>query len=121
METSCLFGGKGFAGSPAAVKRYMNDRGVGEEKLLEGGICERKYVGASTIDTTTVGSYLARRLIDARCTTFFTVPGDFILGLLDSLLANKGLKMVGCCNELNAGYAGVCKNIASYYIKSCTI
>ena len=37
--------------------------------------------------------------------TFFTVPGDFNLVLLDQLLLQKGLRMVNCCNELNAGYA----------------
>ena len=88
----------------------LNDRGVGEEKHLEAASSERTFVEKPPVDTNTVGSYLAQRLIDARCTTFFTVPGDFILGLLDCLLANKGLKMVGCCNELNAGYAGAHNN-----------
>nr|AAA90948.1 pyruvate decarboxylase 2 [Oryza sativa Indica Group]AAB40530.1 pyruvate decarboxylase 2 [Oryza sativa Indica Group] len=32
------------------------------------------------------------------------VPGDFNLTLLDHLIAEPGL-LVGCCNELNAGYA----------------
>ena len=94
----------------------QNDRGVGEEKHAETTSYERKFVGKPPVETHTVGSYLARRLVDARCTTFFTVPGDFILGLLDSLLANKGLKMVGCCNELNAGYAGAFNNTATLVI-----
>ena len=67
---------------------------------------ERPFVPESEIVTTTVGSYLAQRLVEAGTSTLFTVPGDYILGLLDSLLMNKGLKMVGCCNELNGGYAG---------------
>lgn len=67
---------------------------------------ERPFIPESEVITTTVGSYLAQRLVEAGSTTFFTVPGDYILGLLDSLLMNKGLKMVGCCNELNGGYAG---------------
>ena len=67
---------------------------------------ERLFVLEAEVPTTTVGSYLAQRLVEAGTSTFFTVPGDYILGLLDSLLANKGLKMVGCCNELNGGYAG---------------
>ncbi|KAL2633294.1 hypothetical protein R1flu_004773 [Riccia fluitans] len=33
------------------------------------------------------------------------VPGDFNLILLDHLIAEPELKLVGCCNELNAGYA----------------
>ena len=35
----------------------------------------------------------------------FAVPGDFNLTLLDYLVAKPGLSLVGCCNELNAGYA----------------
>jgi pyruvate decarboxylase len=39
------------------------------------------------------------------------VPGDFTLALLDEFLKETGLTMVGCCNELNAGYAadGYCR------------
>ncbi len=53
----------------------------------------------------TVGSYLARRLCDVGLKHYFSVPGDFNLVLLDELLTNRDLQMVGCCNELNAGYA----------------
>ena len=67
---------------------------------------ERPFIPEPEVITTTVGSYLAQRLVEAGTSTFFNVPGDYILGLLDSLLMNKGLKMVGCCNELNGGYAG---------------
>lgn len=35
----------------------------------------------------------------------FSVPGDFNLTLLDHLIAEPGLTNIGCCNELNAGYA----------------
>ena len=52
-----------------------------------------------------VGEYLARRLEQAGLRHYFTVPGDFNLVLLDQLLKNPGLQMIGCCNELNAGYA----------------
>lgn len=31
--------------------------------------------------------------------------GDFNLGLLDEILKHESLQMIGCCNELNAGYA----------------
>jgi TPP-dependent 2-oxoacid decarboxylase len=55
--------------------------------------------------TVTVGGYLATRLEQAGVRHYFTVPGDFNLVLLDQLLANPRLKMIGCCNELNAGYA----------------
>ena len=67
---------------------------------------ERAFIEEVEVSTVSVGSYLAQRLVEAGTSTFFTVPGDYILGLLDSLLKNKCLKMVGCCNELNGGYAG---------------
>ena len=53
----------------------------------------------------TVGGYLATRLEQAGVRHYFVVPGDFNLVLLDQLLTNPRLKMIGCCNELNAGYA----------------
>lgn len=58
-----------------------------------------------TSETTTVGGYLAERLHQIGMGHFFTVPGDYNLSLLDELLKNPDLEMVGCCNELNAGYA----------------
>lgn len=53
----------------------------------------------------TVGQYLGQRLTDLGLKHWFGVPGDFNLLLMDQLLATKGLEMVCCCNELNAGYA----------------
>ncbi|EXB52385.1 Pyruvate decarboxylase isozyme 2 [Morus notabilis] len=53
----------------------------------------------------TLGRHLARRLVQVGVTDVFTVPGDFNLTLLDHLIAEPGLNNVGCCNELNAGYA----------------
>ncbi|MCL6284939.1 thiamine pyrophosphate-binding protein [Ruegeria sp. 2012CJ41-6] len=53
----------------------------------------------------TVGSYLARRLQEAGIGDYFAVPGDYNLVLLDELLSNPDLRMISCCNELNAGYA----------------
>ena len=55
--------------------------------------------------TTTLGGYLAERIAQAGITDFFGVPGDYNLVLLDELLKQPGLRMIGCCNELNAGYA----------------
>ena len=57
------------------------------------------------IKQVTVGSYLGQRLVEAGLKDFFTVPGDFTLVLLDQLIATPGLRMISCCNELNAGYA----------------
>ncbi|KAF8032041.1 hypothetical protein BT93_D1061 [Corymbia citriodora subsp. variegata] len=53
----------------------------------------------------TLGRHLARRLLQIGVGDVFAVPGDFNLALLDHLLAEPGLNLVGCCNELNAGYA----------------
>ena len=54
---------------------------------------------------TTVGSYIASRMQQIGIEHYFAVPGDFNLVLLDQLLTNSQLKLIGCCNELNAGYA----------------
>ncbi|KAF2539786.1 hypothetical protein F2Q70_00006933 [Brassica cretica] len=53
----------------------------------------------------TLGRHLGRRLVQAGVRDIFTVPGDFNLTLLDHLIAEPELKNIGCCNELNAGYA----------------
>ena len=52
-----------------------------------------------------VGEYLAQRLEQAGVRHYFTVPWDFNLVLLDQLLKDPRLQLIGCCNELNAGYA----------------
>ncbi|CAH9142170.1 unnamed protein product [Cuscuta epithymum] len=53
----------------------------------------------------TLGRHLARRLVQIGVSDVFAVPGDFNLTLLDHLIDEPGLNLVGCCNELNAGYA----------------
>ena len=57
------------------------------------------------------GAYLAQRMTHVGLSTFFTVPGDYTLSLLDEMISEPKLKMVGCCNELTAGYAadGYCR------------
>jgi pyruvate decarboxylase len=57
------------------------------------------------MDQVTVGNYLAQRLEEVGVRDYFAIPGDFNLSLLDELLKNPRLKMINCCNELNAGYA----------------
>ncbi|KAG6640225.1 hypothetical protein I3843_10G149900 [Carya illinoinensis] len=52
-----------------------------------------------------LGRHVARRLVQIGVTDVFSVPGDFNLTLLDHLIAEPGLNNIGCCNELNAGYA----------------
>lgn len=51
------------------------------------------------------------RIVEAGAKHYFTVPGDFTLALLDEFLKEENLTMIGCCNELNAGYAadGYCR------------
>ncbi|KAF5472986.1 hypothetical protein F2P56_009638 [Juglans regia] len=53
----------------------------------------------------TLGCHLARRLVQIGVRDVFSVPGDFNLTLLDHLVDEPGLNLIGCCNELNAGYA----------------
>jgi pyruvate decarboxylase len=59
---------------------------------------------ASSPDAT-LGRHLAHRLVQIGVSDVFSVPGDFNLTLLDHLIAEPGLNNIGCCNELNAGYA----------------
>lgn len=54
---------------------------------------------------TTVGTYLAQRLEELGIASYFAIPGDYNLALLDELLKRPTLNMINCCNELNAGYA----------------
>ncbi|PWY87409.1 pyruvate decarboxylase [Aspergillus heteromorphus CBS 117.55] len=56
-------------------------------------------------DKHTLGTFLAYRMEEIGVKDYFVVPGDFNLTLLDQLLKNDSLRLVGCCNELNAGYA----------------
>lgn len=61
--------------------------------------------GLSSASDATLGRHLAHRLVQIGISDVFSVPGDFNLTLLDHLIAEPGLKNIGCCNELNAGYA----------------
>ncbi len=56
-------------------------------------------------DKVTIGAYIAKRLHEIGVCHYFAVPGDYNLILLDEFLKNENLEMIGCCNELNAGYA----------------
>lgn len=55
----------------------------------------------------TVGTFIARRLLEAGAKEYFAVAGDYTLALLDELaeLRPHGLEPVFCCSELGAGYA----------------
>ncbi|KAF7816133.1 pyruvate decarboxylase 2-like [Senna tora] len=67
--------------------------------------CTSPPPAAPVSSDSTLGSFLARRLVQIGVSDVFTVPGDFNLTLLDHLIAEPGLNNIGCCNELNAGYA----------------
>ncbi|KAK5674167.1 hypothetical protein LTS12_029633, partial [Elasticomyces elasticus] len=53
---------------------------------------------------TTLSEYLFTRLRQLGVGSIFGLPGDFSLQLLD-YVEPSGLKWIGNCNELNAGYA----------------
>ncbi|EEF47752.1 pyruvate decarboxylase 1 [Ricinus communis] len=57
------------------------------------------------ISAPTLGYHLARRLVEVGVSDIFSVPGDTTLTLFDYFIAEPGLNLIGCCNELNAGYA----------------
>ncbi|KAK8961031.1 Pyruvate decarboxylase 4 [Platanthera guangdongensis] len=69
-----------------------------------GGVPATHYHPAITKEGT-LGGHLARRLVQIGVRDVFSVPGDFNLTLLDHLIEEPGLNNIGCCNELNAGYA----------------
>ncbi|KAK4496659.1 hypothetical protein PRZ48_012641 [Zasmidium cellare] len=54
--------------------------------------------------TVNVAEYLFTRLVQLGCTSLHGLPGDFNLLALD-FVEPSGLRWVGNCNELNAGYA----------------
>jgi TPP-dependent 2-oxoacid decarboxylase len=52
----------------------------------------------------TVSGYLLGRLREVGVRHLFGVPGDYVLDLLDEVVAGP-IQWIGNCNELNAGYA----------------
>jgi indolepyruvate decarboxylase len=52
----------------------------------------------------TVGKYLVQRLEEAGIGHVFGIPGDYVLGFYDMLVASR-MKVVGTCSEIGAGYA----------------
>lgn len=53
---------------------------------------------------TTVGGYLIHRLHELGARHVFGVPGDYVLGFYDQLVASD-LKVIGTCTEIGAGFA----------------
>ncbi|ODQ82345.1 hypothetical protein BABINDRAFT_158962 [Babjeviella inositovora NRRL Y-12698] len=56
-------------------------------------------------DLIPLGEYIFRRISQVGTKSIFGVPGDFNLNFLEHIYSVKGLNWIGCCNELNAGYA----------------
>lgn len=52
----------------------------------------------------TVSDYLITRLAQAGLKHIFGVPGDYVLDFMDHLVTSP-IRLIGTCNELNAGYA----------------
>uniref|UniRef100_A0A0D6QR85 pyruvate decarboxylase n=1 Tax=Araucaria cunninghamii TaxID=56994 RepID=A0A0D6QR85_ARACU len=82
-----------------------NDVGCPPCNKSVNGILQNAPVAISAVGGATLGRHLARRLVQVGVRDVFSVPGDFNLALLDYLVAEPELNLVGCCNELNAGYA----------------
>jgi indolepyruvate decarboxylase len=49
--------------------------------------------------------YVLRRLKEIGIDAIFGVPGDFAFPVQDAIVNDPGIEWIGCCNELNAGYA----------------
>ena len=53
----------------------------------------------------TVIEHVLGRLKSIGIDDIFGVPGDFAFPVNDAIVSNPGISWIGCCNELNAGYA----------------
>ncbi len=55
--------------------------------------------------TTTVGRYLVERLEQCGLRHVFGIPGDYVLGFCDLIVASRQLQFVGACTEAGAAFA----------------
>ncbi|ORW91171.1 indole-3-pyruvate decarboxylase [Mycobacterium sp. IEC1808] len=53
----------------------------------------------------TVIGYVLARLHQIGVSDIFGVPGDYAFPVHDAVVAHPDINWIGCCNELNAGYA----------------
>jgi len=53
----------------------------------------------------TVIQHILGRLKDIGIADIFGVAGDFAFPIQDAIVQDAGINWIGCCNELNAGYA----------------
>ncbi|XP_078447633.1 pyruvate decarboxylase 1-like [Wolffia australiana] len=81
----------------------VTSNGVGALPTVKNNVT---YPSLGTVRSeATLGRHIARRLLQIGVGDIFGVAGDFNLTLLDQLIAEPELNLVGCCGELNAGYA----------------
>ncbi|KAA8492495.1 Pyruvate decarboxylase 2 [Porphyridium purpureum] len=87
-------------------KRAAPESGFGDHiGEMAKSVSFRKAFKEFAPERWTVGTYLAARMYEVGIRDYFAVPGDYNLTLLDEILMNKEMRMIGCCNELNMGYA----------------
>jgi TPP-dependent 2-oxoacid decarboxylase len=55
-------------------------------------------------NSTAIGEYLINRLYDLGVRHVFGIPGDYVLGFYDQLVASK-IKVINTCDEQGAGFA----------------
>ena len=55
-------------------------------------------------DPISIGEYLIQRLYDLGVRHVFGIPGDYVLGFYDQLIASK-IKVINTCDEQGAGFA----------------
>jgi len=55
--------------------------------------------------TMNIIQYLIKRINELGVEEFFGVPGDYNFNLIEEVQNNSNTKWIGCCNELNSGYA----------------
>src|SRR3984957_19986209 len=53
----------------------------------------------------TVIQYVLSRLWEIGVDSVFGVPGDYAFPVNDAICNDTNIRWIGCCNELNAGYA----------------
>lgn len=93
-----------LAGNPESQKPENDNVGCPAGNGAVSGINCSSSASLAGADAT-LGRHIARRLVEIGIRDVFSVPGDFNLTLLDHLIAEPKLNNIGCCNELNAGYA----------------
>lgn len=75
-----------------------------KEAVSTKGILQESAPTQKTASTTVIEHVLSR-LKDLGISKVFGVAGDFAFSIDDAIVNFPGIDYVGCCNELNAGYA----------------